>query len=57
MEVGGQIHAPTALPPGKNPYPLLGGPQGRAARIRKIWPPQGFDPHNAQPVASGYPSP
>ena len=30
--VGGQHHAPAALPPGKTRYPLytrLGGPQGR----------------------------
>jgi hypothetical protein len=33
MEVSGQLHAPTALPPGKSPrYPLyrLGGPQSRS---------------------------
>ena len=32
MGVGGQRHAPTALPPEKTRYPLhrrLGGPQGR----------------------------
>ena len=32
MGVGGQRHAPAALPPGKARYPLcrrLGGPQGR----------------------------
>jgi len=31
MRVGGQRHAPAALPPGKTRYPLyrrLGGPQG-----------------------------
>jgi hypothetical protein len=36
MEVSGQLHAPTALPPGKEPpYPLdkrLGGPQSRSGR-------------------------
>jgi hypothetical protein len=36
MEVGGQFHAPAALPPGKEPrYPLdrrLGGPQSRSGR-------------------------
>ena len=38
MEVGGQRHAPAALPPGKTRYPLyrtLGGPQGRSGRVRK----------------------
>ena len=40
--VGGQRHAPAALPSGKTRYPLyrrLGGPQGRSGRVRKIWPP------------------
>ena len=41
--VGGQTHAPAALPPVKVPYPLyrrLGGPpQGRSGRMRKISPP------------------
>jgi hypothetical protein len=34
----GQHHAPAALPPGQTRYPLyrrLGGPQGRAGRVRK----------------------
>jgi hypothetical protein len=37
--VGGQRHAPAALPPEKTRYPLyrkLGGPQGRSGRVRKI---------------------
>ena len=37
--VGGQRHAPAALPPGKTRCPLhkrLGGPQGRSERVRKI---------------------
>ena len=41
MEVGGQHHAPAALPPGKTRYPLyrrLGRPQGRSGRVRKISP-------------------
>jgi hypothetical protein len=57
LEVGGQHHAPAALPPGKTRYPLyrkLGRPQGRSGRMRKISPPQGFDPRTAQPVASRY---
>ena len=59
MGVGGQYHAPAALPPGKTRYPShrrLGGPQG------PVWtgaenlatPPPGFDPRTVQPVASRY---
>jgi len=33
-------------------YRRLGGPQGRSGRMRKIWPPPGFDPRTVQPVAS-----
>ena len=57
MGVGGQRHAPAALPPGKTPYPLyrrLGGPQGRSGRVRKSSPPPGFDPRTVQPIASRY---
>ena len=57
MAVGGQCHAPAALPPGKNRYPLyrrLGGPQGRSGWMRKISPSPGFDPQTIQPVASHY---
>jgi len=57
MGVGGQRHAPAALPPGKTRYPSfrrLDGPQGRSGRVRKISPPPGFDPHTVQPVASRY---
>ena len=39
MGMGGQRHAPAALPPGKTQYPLyrrLGGPQGRSRRVQKI---------------------
>ena len=57
MGVGGQHHAPAALPPGKTQYQLyrkLGGPQGRSGRVRKISPTPGFDPRTAQPVASRY---
>ena len=57
MRVGGQGHAPAALPPGKTRYPLyrrLGGPQGRCGRARKISPLPGFDPPIVQPVASCY---
>ena len=57
MGVGGQQHAPAALPPGKTRYPLYrrrGGPQGRSGRVRKISSPPGFDPRTVQPVASSY---
>ena len=58
--VGGQRNSPVALPPGKTRYPLysrLGGPQGRSGRVRKISPPQGFDPRTVQHIASRYPDP
>ena len=57
MGVGGQHHAPAALPPGKTGYPLyrrLGGPQCWSRRVRKISPPLGFDSQTVQPVASSY---
>ena len=57
MGVGGQHHAPAALPPEKTQYQLyrkLGRPQGRAGRVRKISFPPGFDPRTVQPVASRY---
>jgi hypothetical protein len=56
--VGGQRHAPAALPPGKRPqYPLhtrLSGPQGWSGQVQKISPPPRFDPRTFQPVASRY---
>jgi hypothetical protein len=55
--MGGQHHAPAALPPGKTLDPLykrLGGPQGRYGPVRKISPPPGLDPRTVQPVASLY---
>ena len=55
--VGGQRHAPAALPPANTRYPLysrLDGPQGRSGRVRNISPPPGFDPRTVQPVASRY---
>jgi hypothetical protein len=57
MGVGGQRHAPAALPPEMTRYPWyrrLGRPQGRSGRVPKISPPPGFDPRTAQPVASRY---
>ena len=53
--MGGERHAPVALPPGKTRYPLyrrLGGPQDRSGRVRKISPPPEFDPRIVQPIAS-----
>ena len=57
MGVGGQRHAPAALPPGKTRYTLyrLGGPQGRSGRVRKISSQPGFDPRTVYPIASRYP--
>jgi len=55
--VGGQRHAPAALPPGKTRYPLyqrLGGSQSRSGQLRKISPPLRFDPRTVQPVSSRY---
>jgi len=44
--VGGQRHAPVALPPGKRPgthfYRRLCGPQCHYGRLRKIWLPPGL---------------
>jgi hypothetical protein len=57
MRVGGQRHAPTALPPGKTRYPLykrLGRLQGRSGRVWKISPPPVFDSWTVQPVVSRY---
>jgi hypothetical protein len=57
MGVGGQHHAPAALPPGMTRYPLykrLGRPQGRSGRVLKISSPPGFDPRTVQLVASRY---
>jgi hypothetical protein len=51
MEVSGQIHAPAALPQGKNlRYPLdrrLGGPQirsGHGGEEKNSQPPPGIEP-------------
>ena len=57
MGVGGQHHAPAALPLGKTRYPLyrrLGGPQGRSGQVGKSLPPPGFDPPTVHSVASRY---
>jgi hypothetical protein len=57
MWVGGQSHAPAALPLGKTHYALyrrLRGPQSCSGRVQKILTPPGFDPQTVQPVASHY---
>jgi hypothetical protein len=60
MEMSGQLHAPAALPPGKEPrYPLdrtLGGPQSRSGRRKNSWPyrDSNSDSLVIQPVASRY---
>ena len=57
MGVGGQRHAPAALPPGKTRCLLhrrISLREGRPGRLRKISPPTGFDPRTVRPVASRY---
>jgi hypothetical protein len=63
MEVSGQLHAPAALPPGKEPlvwYPLdrrLGGPQSRSGRDgeeKNSQPLPGLEPPIIQPIAQLY---
>jgi len=52
MGVGGQCHAPAALPPEKTRYPLyrrLGGLQCQSGWVRKISPSPGFDLRTVQP--------
>jgi hypothetical protein len=57
MGVGGQHHAPAALPPGKTQYPKfsLGDWMGSRAGMDgcgKFRPPPGFDPRTVQPIAN-----
>jgi hypothetical protein len=58
MRVGGQLHTPVALPPGKRPGThCVGGwvdPRAGLDGCEKISPPPGFDPRTVQPVASRY---
>ena len=57
MGVGGQLHVPAALLPGKTRYPLyrrLGGNRNGLDGCRHSRPPPGFDPRTAQAVASRY---
>jgi hypothetical protein len=42
MEVSGQLHAPAALLPGKEPLVPIGGPQNRSGR--------GGEEKNSQPT-------
>ena len=57
MGVGGQRHAPAALPRERDPYlsyRSLGGPQGLSGLVRKISSAPGFDARTVQPIASRY---
>ena len=58
MEVGGQRHAPAALPSGKRPgthcIRSKVGPRAGLDGCGKSRPPSGFDPRTVQPVASRY---
>jgi hypothetical protein len=58
MGVGGQRHAPAALPPRERPGThCIGGWVGPRAGLDgcgKFRPPPGFDPRTVQPVASRY---
>jgi len=56
MEVSGQLHAPTALLPGKEPLSTrrVGGPQrqgGRGGEKKNSQPLPGLEPQINQPVA------
>jgi hypothetical protein len=54
MRLGGQRHAPAALPPGKTRctlYRRLGGPQDRSGQLRNISPSPEFDARTVQPVS------
>jgi hypothetical protein len=53
MEMGGQRHAPDALPPGKTQYPS-GWASGQSERVRNSSSPPGLNPWTVQPVASRY---
>jgi hypothetical protein len=57
MGVGGEGHAPAALPQGKTQHHCIRGwvgPRGRSGRVRKISLPPGFDPGTVLPVARRY---
>ena len=50
--MGGQHHAPAALPQGKTRYPLYRAGLDGCGKSRP--PPTGFDPRTVQPVGSSY---
>jgi len=58
LEVGGQRHAPAALPPGMTRYPLyrrLVRPRAQCGRVQKISPPTGIrSPHRPARIQSLY---
>jgi hypothetical protein len=55
MEVGGQFHAPAALPLGKKPSThCIGWASGPVWTGAENLAPMGFDPRSVQPVASHY---
>ena len=51
MAVGGQHHASAALPPGKDPVPIV---QETGWAPVPGWTGPGFDPWTVQPVATRY---
>ena len=55
--VGSQRHAPAALPPGKDPVPIVyetGWAPGPVWTGAENLDPPGYDPRTVQPVASRY---
>ena len=60
MEVGGQRHAPAALPRERSGTHFIGGWVGPRAGLERCGisrPPPGFDPRTVQPVACRSPGP
>ena len=58
-DVGGQRHAPTALPPGITLYQFhrrLGGPQRRSGRVRKTSLLLGFESRAVHPTELSRPT-
>ena len=56
--VGGQHHAPAALPPGKDPVPIAQEAEWATGPVwtvaENLASPPAFDPRTVQPVASRY---